>query len=140
MPVVVEATYKKGLLVLEHLLETKKEGKKFKVILIEQDSLEAKQFFQFINQHRFTLQGDDPFNREEIYEREAMAVEVGIPSSSTENIPISSIEGQFKHKLLELGLLTQIKNPLSKKMGDGEQPLAQVQGKPLSQLIIEERR
>jgi hypothetical protein len=68
-----------------------------------------------------------------------MAVEVRIPSSS-ENIPISSTERPFKHKLLELGLLTEIKKPLSKKMGDGEQPLAQVQGKPLSQLIIEERR
>ncbi|MCK5523242.1 MAG: hypothetical protein KAI83_08930 [Thiomargarita sp.] len=139
MPVVVEATYKKGLLVLEHLLETKKEGKKFKVILIEQDSLEAKRFFPFFDQHRFTLPEDDQFNREEIYKRQGMAVEVQIPSSS-ENIPISSTERQFKHKLLELGLLTEIKNSLSKKMGDGEQPLAQVQGKPLSQLIIEERR
>jgi PIN domain nuclease of toxin-antitoxin system len=48
-------------------------------------------------------------------------------------------EEQFKHKLLELGLLTEIKNPLS-KVPIGEQPLAQIQGKPLSQLIIEERR
>jgi len=69
---------------------------------------------------------------------EGMTVEVRIPSSS-ENIPISSTEKQFKHKLLELGLLTEIKNPLSKTL-IGEQPLAQIQGKPLSQLIIEERR
>jgi len=71
MPVVVEATYKKGLLVLDHLLETKKEGKKFKVILIEQDSLEAKKerFFRFVDQHTFTLPEDYQFNREEIYER-----------------------------------------------------------------------
>ncbi|MEN8214951.1 MAG: hypothetical protein ABFS56_00940 [Pseudomonadota bacterium] len=41
---------------------------------------------------------------------------------------------QFKHKLLELGLLTEIKNPLS-KVPIGEQPLAQIQGKPLSQHV-----
>jgi predicted DNA-binding antitoxin AbrB/MazE fold protein len=71
MPVVVEATYKKGLLVLDHLLETEKEGKKFKVILIEQDSLEAnkERFFRFVDQHSFTLPEDYQFNREEIYER-----------------------------------------------------------------------
>ncbi|MDM8558031.1 hypothetical protein [Candidatus Parabeggiatoa sp. HSG14] len=70
MPVVVEATYKNGLLVLEQLLEAEKEGKKFKVILIEQDSIEAKKerFFQFVNQHSFTLPSAYKFNREEIYE------------------------------------------------------------------------
>lgn len=71
---------------------------------------------------------------------EGMTVEVRIPSSS-ENIPISSTEKQFKYKLLELGLLTEIKNPLSfDKAPLGKQPLAQIQDKPLSQLIIEERR
>ena len=69
---------------------------------------------------------------------EGMTVEVRIPSSS-ENIPISSTEEQFKHKLLELGLLTEITPPLS-KAPLGEQLLAQIQGKSLSQLIIEERR
>jgi len=71
MPVVVEATYKKGQLVLDQLLESKKEGQKFKVILIEQDSLEAQKerFFRFVDQHAFTLPENYQFNREEIYER-----------------------------------------------------------------------
>jgi hypothetical protein len=62
---------------------------------------------------------------------EGMTVEVRIPSLSTEE--------QFKHKLFELGLVTKIKNDFYKVPAE-EQPLAQVQGKPLSQQIIEERR
>ncbi|KHD06192.1 hypothetical protein PN36_24775 [Candidatus Thiomargarita nelsonii] len=69
---------------------------------------------------------------------EGMTVEVRIPSSS-EKIQMSSTEEQFKHKLLELGLLTEIKKHIS-TVPIGEPPLAQIQGKPLSQLIIEERR
>ena len=44
---------------------------------------------------------------------EGMTVEVRIPSSS-EDISIPSTEKQFKHKLFELGLLTEIKSPRSK--------------------------
>lgn len=69
---------------------------------------------------------------------EGMTVEVRIPSFS-ENIPQSSSEEEFKQKLFELGLLTEIKNNLY-KVPIEEQPLAKIQGKPLSQQIIEERR
>jgi len=69
---VLEATYQQGQLVLNRRLETEKEGKKFKVILIEEeDSLSATKeaFFQFVEKHAFTLPEDYQFNREELYER-----------------------------------------------------------------------
>ena len=72
MPLVLEATYQQGRLVLNRHLETDKEGKKFKVILLEEpDNLATKkaQFFQFVEKHAFTLPEDYQFNREELYER-----------------------------------------------------------------------
>jgi ribosomal protein S21 len=68
---------------------------------------------------------------------DGMKVEVQIPLLF-ENTPITSTEKQFKQKLLKLGLLTDIK--MSHHYANEERSLAQVQGKPLSQLIIEERR
>ncbi|MDM8560880.1 hypothetical protein [Candidatus Parabeggiatoa sp. HSG14] len=68
---------------------------------------------------------------------DGMTVEVQIPSLS-ENTPTISTEEQFKQKLLRLGLLTDIK--VAYHYANEKRPLAQVQGKPLSQLIIEERR
>lgn len=70
-----------------------------------------------------------PSNQVKLFE--GMRVEVRIPSLSTEE--------QFKHKLLKLGLVTEIKNDFYKASAE-EQPLAQIQGKSLSQMIIEERR
>lgn len=72
MPIVLEATYKNGLLILDQGLESKHEGKRFKLLVIEaQDTLEAEKerFFQFVEKHAFTLPNDYKFNREEIYER-----------------------------------------------------------------------
>lgn len=45
-------------------------------------------------------------------------------------------EIQFKQKLLELGLLNDLKTPSPLE----EAPFVQVSGKPLSEMIIEERR
>ncbi len=67
---------------------------------------------------------------------DGMTVEVQIPSLS-ENVQIST-EEQFKQKLLKLGLLTDVKRP--HLCSNEERPLAKIQGKPLSQVIIEERR
>jgi predicted DNA-binding antitoxin AbrB/MazE fold protein len=66
---VLEATYKKGKLVLEHSLSIE-EGKKFNIIITEVDKVKAKkeQFFQFVNKYNFILPEDYRFNREEIYE------------------------------------------------------------------------
>jgi predicted DNA-binding antitoxin AbrB/MazE fold protein len=71
MRLVLEATYQKGLLVLNQNLGSEQEGKKFKVILLEEEPLEAKKerFFQFVKQHSFILPEDYCFNREELYER-----------------------------------------------------------------------
>jgi len=63
---VLEATYQQGQLVLNRHLETEMEGRKFKVILIEEkDSLSATKeaFFQFVEKHTFTLPKDYRFNR-----------------------------------------------------------------------------
>jgi hypothetical protein len=46
----------------------------------------------------------------------------------------------FKQRLLERGLLTEIKTPPSATGKQKNRALIQAQGKPLSQLIMEERR
>lgn len=48
-----------------------------------------------------------------------------------------STEEQFERQLLELGLLTEIK---SETTSFAERTPAQIAGKPLSELILEERR
>jgi hypothetical protein len=48
-----------------------------------------------------------------------------------------STEEQFERQLLELGLLTEIKSDTT---SFAERTLAQIAGKPLSELILEERR
>ena len=67
MKIVTKATYKKGTLVLDQSLGLEKEGKKFKVIIIEEEKIRTKKerFFQSIEKHAFTLPKDYKFNREE---------------------------------------------------------------------------
>lgn len=69
----LDAIYQEGVLVLSKQLGKEKEGKKFKVILLEEeDNLTTNKadFFQFIDHHTFTLPPDYQFRREELYERE----------------------------------------------------------------------
>lgn len=71
MNIVTKATYKKGTLVLDQSLGTEKEGKKFKIIIVVEETIHVKRerFLQSIEKHAFTLPKDYKFNREEIYER-----------------------------------------------------------------------
>lgn len=71
MQVLANATYKNGALILDEKLGNEKEGKKFKVILFEQESKRAKKerFFEFIEKHAFKLPADYHFDREELHER-----------------------------------------------------------------------
>ncbi len=50
----------------------------------------------------------------------------------------SQAEDRFKRKLVEVGLLSEIKIPRVKL--DGDRTPIRVKGKPLSETIIEERR
>lgn len=49
-------------------------------------------------------------------------------------------EERFKKRLLELGLLTEIKPPLSAEAIPRDRQPIPVEGNPISELIIEERR
>ena len=70
MNIVTKATYKKGTLVLDQSLGLEKEGKKFKIIIVEEETTPGKKerFLQSIEKHAFTLPKDYKFNRQEIYE------------------------------------------------------------------------
>jgi hypothetical protein len=70
----LDAIYQEGVLILSKQLEKEKAGKKFKVVLLEEeDNLTTNKadFFQFIDCHTFTLPPDYQFRREELYERES---------------------------------------------------------------------
>lgn len=70
---------------------------------------------------------------------EGLIVEVHIPPSAAEEAGQLAPEDLFKQRLIELGLLEEIKMPpLVPPLGD-RTPI-QVEGKLLSQIIIEERR
>jgi predicted DNA-binding antitoxin AbrB/MazE fold protein len=68
---VLEATYKDGVLVPDKSLGTEKEGKRFRLILVEQEepSLKRDRFFRYVMSNSFKLPDDYHFNRDEIYER-----------------------------------------------------------------------
>ncbi len=70
---------------------------------------------------------------------EGVAVEVRIPTSSVERADESEAEVAFMQRLVELGLLTEIRTP-DRTQDDQGRTLIQVEGKPLSEMIIEERR
>jgi predicted DNA-binding antitoxin AbrB/MazE fold protein len=71
MQTILEATYRDGVLIPDRSLGAEKEGKKFKLIVVEEKELEANrdQFFQFVRDHRFSLPENYRFSRDEIYER-----------------------------------------------------------------------
>ncbi len=68
MEIILEATYRDGVLVPDRSLGAEKEGKKFKVIVVEEKESQAKmdQFFQFVRNHSFSLPENYRFSRDEI--------------------------------------------------------------------------
>lgn len=71
MQVELEATYKDGVLVLDRSLGADKEGKRFRLILVEQEEPSARRerFFRHVKNTAFKLPKDYRFNRDEIHER-----------------------------------------------------------------------
>jgi hypothetical protein len=71
MQVMLEATYRDGVLVPDRSLGAEKEGKKFKLILLEQEepSVKRERFFQHVRNNSFKLPKDYRFNRYGINER-----------------------------------------------------------------------
>lgn len=74
MQLIHEAKYRDGVLVPGRSLGTEKEGKKFKLIVLEEKELDDKrdQSFQFVRDHNFSLPENYLFNRDEIYERQIL--------------------------------------------------------------------
>ncbi len=68
MEIILEATYRDGVLVPDRSLGAEKEGKKFKIIVVDEKESQAKmdQFFQFVRDHSFSLPEDYRFSRDEI--------------------------------------------------------------------------
>ena len=60
MQLVLEATYKNGVLVPDRYLGPEKEGKRFKLILMEQEELSLKKdrFFHYVRSNTFKLPED----------------------------------------------------------------------------------
>jgi predicted DNA-binding antitoxin AbrB/MazE fold protein len=71
MQIVLEATYKDGVLIPDRSLGAEKEGRRFKIIVVEEERPTAKRdrFFRFVESHSFKLPEDYRFDREELYER-----------------------------------------------------------------------
>lgn len=71
MQVVLEATYKDGVLIPDRSLGAEKEGRRFKIIVVEEERPAAKRnrFPRFVESHSFKLPEDYRFDREELYER-----------------------------------------------------------------------
>lgn len=65
MEIILEATYRDGVLVPDRSLGAEKEGKKFKIIVVEEKESQAKmdQFFQFVRNHSFSLPENYRFSR-----------------------------------------------------------------------------
>ena len=68
---ILEAFCQNGNLILDEKLSTTMEGKRFKIILLEnhQDEQKKEHFLSLANKHSFKLPEDYQFNREEIHER-----------------------------------------------------------------------
>ncbi len=70
MTTIVEATYRDGVLVPDRSLGADKEGKRFKLIVVEEAEYvtSKERFLQFVKSHSFDLPDDYRFDRNEIYE------------------------------------------------------------------------
>ncbi|APB35040.1 hypothetical protein GlitD10_2697 [Gloeomargarita lithophora Alchichica-D10] len=80
MSKVMQATYHDGNLILDEKLDIALEGKKLRIVVLEdtnepkeQDGqtleLRKRRFLEQLQQHSFKLPEDYKFNREELYER-----------------------------------------------------------------------
>jgi|688.fasta_scaffold71704_4 predicted DNA-binding antitoxin AbrB/MazE fold protein len=80
MSKVIQATYHDGNLVLDEKLDAALEGKKLRIVVLEdinepkeqdEQTLESRKrrFLEQLKQHSFKLPEDYKFNREELYER-----------------------------------------------------------------------
>lgn len=67
---IIEATYQDGILMLPEKLSPSLEGKKVKIIVIENEQLPTKKqnFFRLASQHLGNLPENYEFNRLEIYD------------------------------------------------------------------------
>ena len=65
---IATATYHNNTLNLDENLNFY-EGKKVKIIIIDEENRKKENFFNFINKKRITLPTNYKFNREELYER-----------------------------------------------------------------------
>lgn len=59
--------------------------------------------------------------------------------ADTRTMPIQTAEDEFKQRLLKRGLISEIKRP-SKNSSSTPRRRADIQDKPLSETVIEERR
>lgn len=87
--------------------------------------------------HYGTVKGNAVILSRGIALTEGMRVEVRTPSP--ECTPTEEPEEQFQQRLLELGLITEIKKPCP-HIPLKDPVLVHVKGQPLSEMIIEERR
>ncbi len=75
---------------------------------------------------------------EDVDLEEGLPVEVRIPSTQVQNPDLGHPEGRFKQQLQMRGLIQEIRSHPDETEYD-RMPI-QVRGKPLSEIIIEERR
>ena len=67
---IIEATYHQGNLILKDKLSESLEGKKIKIIILEESNSKKEDFLDKVEQHSFKLPQNYQFNREELYEEE----------------------------------------------------------------------
>jgi hypothetical protein len=84
-----------------------------------------------------TVKGNTVVLPQEVRLTDGLTVQIRVWQLPRPVISQATSEAQFKQKLLELGLLSDFKTPSSALE---EAKLIQVAGKPLSEMIIEERR
>ncbi len=67
----LQATCHNGDLVLDEKLGTVMEGKKVKILILEDDRMlpRKEKFLNLVDKHSFRLPEDYQFNRDELYER-----------------------------------------------------------------------
>ena len=70
---------------------------------------------------------------------EGATVEVCLAAPSSQAAEQEDLEELYKQRLLEVGLILEIRRPSRKPLSGDRTPIT-VQGKPLSEIIIEERR
>ncbi len=71
MQLVMEATYRYGTFIPDQILGKEKEGKRFRLIILEERKAgsDKEKFFKSAEQYSFSLPPDYKFNRDELYER-----------------------------------------------------------------------